>query len=276
MIRKPVTAGNLTIPSKGAPFFLFAGPCVIESESHALECARAIAAVASKHKIPFVYKSSYDKANRSSVKSFRGVGLEKGLAILAEVRRKVGVPVLTDVHLPEEAAEAGKVVDVLQVPAFLCRQTDLLVSCGETGKCVNIKKGQFLSPREMAGAVEKVRGTGNPNILLTERGTFFGYGRLVVDFSGFPDLAEHGCPTVFDATHSVQQPGALGDRTGGDRTRVPFLARAAMAVGFDGLFMEVHPDPDRAPSDGPNMVKLDSLGALVESCVAVARALARE
>ena len=186
MIRKPRHGRESHDSLEGRPFFLFAGPCVIESESHALECARAIAAVASKHKIPFVYKSSYDKANRSSVKSFRGVGLEKGLAILAEVRRKVGVPVLTDVHLPEEAAEAGKVVDVLQVPAFLCRQTDLLVSCGETGKCVNIKKGQFLSPREMAGAVEKVRGTGNPNILLTERGTFFGYGRLVVDFSGFP------------------------------------------------------------------------------------------
>jgi 2-dehydro-3-deoxyphosphooctonate aldolase (KDO 8-P synthase) len=275
MIAKPVAAGTLKLPKQGAPFFLIAGPCVIEGDAHALECARAIAEIAAKRGIPYVFKSSYDKANRSSGKTFRGVGLEKGLAILAEVRKKVGVPVLTDVHLPEEAREAANAVDVLQVPAFLCRQTDLLVACGESGKCVNIKKGQFLAPGEMAGAVEKVRATGNPNILLTERGTFFGYGRLVVDFAGLPELAAHGCPTVFDATHSVQRPGALGDRSGGDRTRVPFLARAAMAAGFDGLFLEVHPDPDRAPSDGPNMVKLDTLGVLLDACVAIARAVPR-
>lgn len=268
-------AGALGLPTPGTPFFLLAGPCVIESEAHALECARALAAIAAERRIPFVFKSSYDKANRSSGMSFRGLGLAKGLAVLAEVRRKVGVPVVTDVHLPEEAKEAGAVVDMVQVPAFLCRQTDLLAACGETGKCVNIKKGQFLAPAEMAGAVEKVRASGNPNILLTERGTFFGYGRLVVDFSSLPDLAAHGCPVVLDATHAVQRPGALGDRSGGDRTRVPFLARAGVAAGFDGLFMEVHPDPDRAPSDGPNMVKLAELPALLDECVLLARALGR-
>lgn len=270
-----VRAGTLVVPDGKSPFFLLAGPCVIESRSHALECAEALATVARRLRIPFVYKSSYDKANRSSGKSFRGVGLAKGLEILTEVRERVGVPVVTDVHGPDEAREAGRVADVVQVPAFLCRQTDLLLACGETGKCVNIKKGQFLSPEEMAGVAGKVRSTGNANVLLTERGTFFGYGRLVVDFAGFPDLAAHGAPTVFDATHAVQRPGALGDRSGGDRTRVPFLARAAMAVGFDGLFLEVHPDPDRAPSDGPNMVKLAELEALLESCVAVARARSR-
>jgi 2-dehydro-3-deoxyphosphooctonate aldolase (KDO 8-P synthase) len=271
-----VRAGSLTLPAPGAPFFLLAGPCVIESRAHALECAGAIAEIARRLGIPFIYKSSYDKANRSSGKSFRGVGLDKGLEILTEVRAAARVPVVTDVHTAEEARAAGKAVDVLQVPAFLCRQTDLLFACGETGKCVNVKKGQFLSPEEMGGALDKVKSTGNGNVLLTERGTFFGYGRLVVDFAGFPDLAAHGVPTVFDATHAVQRPGALGDRSGGDRTRVPFLARAAVAVGFLGLFMEVHPDPDRAPSDGPNMVPLGSLEPLLAACLAIAKARAGE
>ncbi|HKE00305.1 MAG TPA: 3-deoxy-8-phosphooctulonate synthase [Planctomycetota bacterium] len=272
---KPVLAGELVLPSKGAPLFVIAGPCVIESAAHALETAEAVAAIVRARGLPLVFKSSYDKANRSSGKSFRGIGMEKGLAALAEVRRKVRVPVLTDVHLPDEAKAAAEAVDVLQIPAFLCRQTDLLVACGETGRCVNVKKGQFLSPAEMGGALEKVRATGNSNVLVTERGTFFGYGRLVVDFSALPDLRAHGAPCVFDATHSVQRPGALGDRTGGDRERVPYLARAAVAAGFDGLFLEVHPDPDRAPSDGPNMVRLDALGALLDECVAIARALRR-
>lgn len=272
---KPVRAGSLELPAVGAPFFLFAGPCVIESAAHAHDTAAAIAEIARARKIPFVYKSSYDKANRSSGKSFRGLGLEKGVHILADVRAKLGVPVLTDVHLPEEARDAGAVVDVVQVPAFLCRQTDLLVACAQTGKCVNIKKGQFLAPEDMRGAAEKVRAAGNANVMLTERGTFFGYGRLVVDFAGLPDLAAHGAPVVFDATHSVQRPGGLGDRSGGDRTRVPFLACAAIAAGFHGLFLEVHQDPDRAPSDGPNMVRLDSLGALLDECLGVAEGLAR-
>jgi 2-dehydro-3-deoxyphosphooctonate aldolase (KDO 8-P synthase) len=274
--RVPVRAGSLTIPSPGSPFFVLAGPCVIESRAHALECADALVKIMEARRIPYIYKSSYDKANRTSRSSFRGVGLSSGMDILNEVRETFRVPVLTDVHTAEEAREAGRTVDIVQVPAFLCRQTDLLMACGESGKCVNIKKGQFLSPEEMRGAVEKVRATGNANILLTERGTFFGYGRLVVDFSGLPDFAAHGCPTVFDATHSVQRPGALGDRTGGDRTRAPILARAAIAAGFDGLFMEVHPDPDNAPSDGPNMIRLADLPRVLDECLAVGRALRLE
>lgn len=268
-----VRAGSLTLPAPGAPFFLIAGPCVIESRAHAHECAAAVCEITKKRGIPYIYKSSYDKANRSSGKSFRGVGIARGIGILAEVRERWNTPVLTDVHLPDEATEAGRVVDILQIPAFLCRQTDLLLAAAATGKCVNVKKGQFLSPLDMRGAVQKIKDAGNPNVLLTERGTFFGYGRLVVDFAGLPDLASHGCPTVFDATHSVQQPGALGDRTGGDRSRVPGLARAAIAAGFDGLFAETHPDPDKAPSDGPNMVRIDTLGALLDDCIAIARAI---
>lgn len=270
-----VRAGSLTLPTPGAPLFLIAGPCVIESRAHALECAHAIVEIAAKRGLPYIYKSSYDKANRTSGASFRGVGIRKGMEILADVREKYAVPILTDVHTAAEATEAGRTVDVLQVPAFLCRQTDLLLACAETKKCVNIKKGQFLSPVEMKGAVEKVKSAGNNNILLTERGTFFGYGRLVVDFAGFPDLAAHGAPLVFDATHSVQRPGAEGNRSGGDRTRVPFLARAAVAAGFHGLFLESHPDPDCAPSDGPNMVRIADLGALLDDCVAIARSLGR-
>ncbi len=270
---RSVRAGSLTLPDPDAPFFLIAGPCVIESEAHASDTARAIGEIVGARKLPWIFKSSYDKANRTSGTSFRGLGIAKGLAVLDGIRGALGVPVLTDVHLPEEAREAGRVVDVLQVPAFLCRQTDLLVACAETGRCVNVKKGQFLSPEEMRGAVEKVRGAGNENVLLTERGTFFGYGRLVVDFAGLPDLAAHGAPVVFDATHAVQRPGGLGDRSGGDRTRVPFLARAAVAAGFHGLFLEVHPDPDRAPSDGPNMVRLADLGPLLDQCIAIATAL---
>jgi 2-dehydro-3-deoxyphosphooctonate aldolase (KDO 8-P synthase) len=246
---------------------------VIEGRDFALETAKRLAAIARERGIPFVYKSSYDKANRTSGSSFRGPGLGEGLGILAEVRAKVGVPVLTDVHTEEQALAAGKVVDCVQIPAFLCRQTDLLFAAASTGKAVNIKKGQFLSPEEMKNALEKVTSRGNENALLTERGTFFGYGRLVVDMTGIPAMRAFGHPVVMDGTHSVQRPGGLGDRTGGDRRLVPTLVRAAVAAGCDGLFLETHPDPDRAPSDGPNMVRLDDLAALLDEALAIRRAL---
>jgi 2-dehydro-3-deoxyphosphooctonate aldolase (KDO 8-P synthase) len=242
---------------------LIAGPCVIESREMVLRHAEALRDIARQHEFHYCFKSSFDKANRTSVESFRGPGLEDGLAILAEVRREVGVAVLTDFHTPEQAAPVGAVVDVLQVPAFLCRQTDLLVAAARTGKAVNVKKGQFLAPENMSGAIGKLRGAGCEDILLTERGVTFGYGNLVVDFRALPIMRRLGHPVIFDATHSVQRPGALGTRTGGDRTEVPTLARAAAAVGVDGFFMEVHEDPDRGLSDGPNMLPLAGLPALL-------------
>jgi 2-dehydro-3-deoxyphosphooctonate aldolase (KDO 8-P synthase) len=257
----------------GGPLFLLAGPCAIEGRAFALETARRLASIAAERKVPFVYKSSYDKANRSSGKSYRGPGLEEGLSILGEVRAKVGVPVLTDVHTEEEALAAGKVVDCVQIPAFLCRQTDLLLAAASTGKAVNVKKGQFLSPEEMKNALDKVLSRGNENVLLTERGTFFGYGRLVVDMAGIPTMRAFGWPVVMDGTHSVQRPGGLGDRTGGDRRLVPTLVRAAVGAGCDGLFLETHPDPDRAPSDGPNMVRMDDLPGVLDEALAIRRAL---
>ncbi|HET6204428.1 MAG TPA: 3-deoxy-8-phosphooctulonate synthase [Planctomycetota bacterium] len=269
---RSVRVGSLELGG-GGPLFLLAGPCVIEGRDFALETAKRLAAIARERGIPFVYKSSYDKANRTSGSSFRGPGLGEGLGILAEVRAKVGVPVLTDVHTEEQALAAGKVVDCVQIPAFLCRQTDLLFAAASTGKAVNIKKGQFLSPEEMKNALEKVTSRGNENALLTERGTFFGYGRLVVDMTGIPAMRAFGHPVVMDGTHSVQRPGGLGDRTGGDRRLVPTLVRAAVAAGCDGLFLETHPDPDRAPSDGPNMVRLDDLAALLDEALAIRRAL---
>ncbi len=213
----------------------------------------------------YCFKSSFDKANRTSIDAYRGPGLEEGLAILADVRREVGVPVLTDFHTVEQAAPVAEVVDILQVPAFLCRQTDLLVAAARTGKAVNVKKGQFLAPEDMAPVVGKLEAAGAKEILLTERGTTFGYGNLVVDFRSLPAMRRLGHPVVFDATHSVQRPGGLGKATGGDRTEVPYLARAAVAVGVDGLFLEVHEDPDRALSDGPNQVALDTLASLLAS-----------
>ncbi len=263
---KPLRIGSLVVhpDPAGAPL-LIAGPCVLEESDFIVRIASSLADIARRLAIPFVFKSSFDKANRSSLRSPRGPGIDDGLEILARVRREVGVPVLTDVHESSQCAAVGEVVDVLQIPAFLCRQTDLLLAAGQTGKAVNVKKGQFVAPADMRHPLEKVRCTGNENVLLTERGTFFGYGRLVVDMAGLIALRELGAPVVFDATHSVQQPGAAGDRTGGDRRLVPPLARAACAVGVDGLFFEVHPEPDRAPSDGPNMVRLDEFEALLHS-----------
>jgi 2-dehydro-3-deoxyphosphooctonate aldolase (KDO 8-P synthase) len=265
----PVVAGE------GRPLLLVAGPCVVESRDHALRHAERIRDMAAEAGVSFVYKSSYDKANRSSGRSFRGRGMDEGLAILAEVRRKVGVPVLTDFHTPEEAAPAAQAVDCLQVPAFLCRQTDMLLAAAATGKAVNVKKGQFLAPWDMGNVVEKLRGAGCRDVLLTERGVSFGYGALVVDFRSLPAMRAFGHPVVFDGTHSVQRPGGLGDRSGGDRREVPALVRAAVAVGVDGLFLEVHEDPDRAPSDGPNMLVLDTLPALLDRVVRI-RAAARD
>jgi 2-dehydro-3-deoxyphosphooctonate aldolase (KDO 8-P synthase) len=249
----------------GEPFALIAGPCVIESRDHALRHAEAIGAICARARVPVVFKSSFDKANRTSGASFRGLGLDEGLAVLAEVRRELGLPVLTDVHTESQAAAAAEVVDCLQIPAFLCRQTDLLLAAAATGRPVNVKKGQFLAPEDTTHIVAKLRSAGAEHVLLTERGVSFGYHCLVVDFAGFPTMRQHGQPLVFDATHSVQRPGGAGHATGGDRSKVPYLARAAVACGVDGLFMEVHEDPDRAPSDGPNMLRLGDLEELLQS-----------
>ena len=258
-----------------APLFCIAGPCAIEGRSQALEVAAALKEIFAKVGMPFVYKSSFDKANRSSGNSYRGVGMAEGLSILAEVREKVGVPVLTDVHLPEQAKPVAEVVDMLQTPAFLCRQTDLIEAVAATGKPVNIKKGQFLTPWEMKNVLAKAKATGNERICLCERGTSFGYGNLVVDMRGFEIMKRSGAPVIFDATHSVQLPGALGSCSGGQREFVPVLARAAVAVGVAGIFMEVHPDPDKAPCDGPNMLVLKDVPNLLAELKAFDR-LAKE
>lgn len=256
----------------GGPFALIAGPCVIESRDHALRHAEKLARICGDAGIPLVFKSSYDKANRSSGSSFRGVGLDEGVAILAEVARETSLPVLTDVHTEEQARAAAEVVDCLQIPAFLCRQTDLLLAAAGTGRAVNVKKGQFLAPGDMANVVAKIKAAGNDKILLTERGSSFGYHTLVVDFTGFPIMRATGQPLIFDATHSVQRPGGQGDRSGGDRTKVPYLARAAVACGIDGMFMEVHEDPDNAPSDGPNMVPMSELSDLLAQLLRIQQA----
>ncbi len=271
MTARPVRIGGVTVGG-GAPLALIAGPCVIESEELAVETARELRRIAGRLDIPVVFKSSYDKANRTSLSSFRGPGLEAGLDVLGRVRRDVGLPVLSDVHTPEEALRAGRVLDCLQVPAFLCRQTDLLVAAGRSGKPVNIKKGQFMAPEDMGQAAEKALSGGAAGVLLTERGTTFGYRYLVVDFQGLGRMKRLGWPVVFDATHSVQQPGAACGASGGDRSAVPDLARAAAAVGVDALFLEVHPDPDRALCDGPNSVALEDLEPLLRSVLAVDRA----
>jgi 2-dehydro-3-deoxyphosphooctonate aldolase (KDO 8-P synthase) len=268
---REVHVGNV-IFGGGRPFALIAGPCVIESREHCLRHAAAIDRVCREHGVPLVFKSSFDKANRTSGGSFRGPGVDDGLRILAEVRRELNVPVLTDVHEREQCAIAGEVVDCLQIPAFLCRQTDLLLAAAATGRAVNVKKGQFLSPDDVPNVLDKLRAT-NPNVMITERGVTFGYRTLVVDFAGFPTMREFGQPLVFDATHSVQRPGGAGKSTGGDRTKVPYLARAAVACGVDGLFLEVHEDPDHAPSDGPNMLRLADLGALLRELTRLQQAL---
>jgi 2-dehydro-3-deoxyphosphooctonate aldolase (KDO 8-P synthase) len=246
------------------PISLIAGPCQLESRAHALEVASALKEIAGRLNIGLVYKTSFDKANRTSAKSARGIGLDKALPIFAELREKLGVPVLTDVHEPDQCAAVAEAVDVLQIPAFLCRQTDLLIAAAKTGRAVNVKKGQFLAPWDMANVVQKITGAGNPNVLVTERGVSFGYNTLVSDMRALPALAKTGAPVIFDATHSVQQPGGQGTSSGGEREFVPVLARAAVAVGVAGVFIETHQDPDRAPSDGPNMILLNDLEPLLQ------------
>jgi 2-dehydro-3-deoxyphosphooctonate aldolase (KDO 8-P synthase) len=265
-----VTIGRVTF-GNALPLVLIAGPCALESRSHALEMASALKEIAAKAGVGLVYKTSFDKANRTSANSERGLGMELALPIFAEIRESVGVPVLTDVHEREQCAPLAEIVDVLQIPAFLCRQTDLLVAAAETGKVVNVKKGQFLAPWDMKNVIAKVTGAGNPNVLTTERGASFGYNTLVSDMRALPILASFGAPVVFDATHSVQQPGGQGTRSGGDREMVPVLARAAVAVGVAAVFMETHQDPDSAPSDGPNMVNLKDLPALLGELVEIDR-----
>ncbi|WP_226550962.1 3-deoxy-8-phosphooctulonate synthase [Celeribacter naphthalenivorans] len=259
---KDVTIGNVTF-SNARPFGLIVGPCQLESLDHARMLAEKIAEACAPTGTGFVFKGSYDKANRSSLSGKRGLGAEKGLTILSKIREEFGVPVITDVHEPAHCAMAAEAVDVLQIPAFLCRQTDLLLAAGETGKAVNVKKGQFLAPWDMDNVAAKLASTGNDQIMLCERGTSFGYNTLVSDFRGLPRMAQTGYPVIMDATHSVQQPGGQGTSTGGDRTMVPVLARAAVAVGVAGLFIETHEDPDNAPSDGPNMLKIEDLGPLL-------------
>ena len=250
------------------PFVLIAGPCQIEGETQALEVAHALAELGRATGVPVVYKSSYDKANRTSATAARGIGMARGLTILARVREATGLPVLTDVHLPDQCAPAAEAVDILQIPAFLSRQTDLLVAAGETGAAVNVKKGQFLAPWDMPNVAAKIAATGNTRILLTERGTSFGYNTLVADMRALPVMAATGWPVVFDATHAVQQPGGQGTSSGGQREFAPVLARAALAVGVAAVFIETHPDPDHAPSDGPNMIALRDMDALVRRLAA--------
>ncbi|MGB8853127.1 MAG: 3-deoxy-8-phosphooctulonate synthase [Pirellulales bacterium] len=256
----------------GFPLTVIAGPCVIESEDLCLRIAEVIAAIGDDLGVQMVFKASYDKANRTSVGSFRGPGIDEGLGVLERVRSATGLPVTTDVHLPDQATAAGHVCDMLQIPAFLCRQTDLLLAAAATGKAVNVKKGQFVAPGDMKHVVAKLLAGGCSDVLLCERGTFFGYGRLVNDFAGLITMRNLGVPVIFDATHSVQQPASLGEATGGDRTLVEPLARAAAAVGIDGVFFETHPNPDRSPSDGPNMVPLAELRGVLERVLRIHQA----
>jgi 2-dehydro-3-deoxyphosphooctonate aldolase (KDO 8-P synthase) len=259
-----VSVGNVKF-GNDLPISIIAGPCQLESRVHALEVASALKEIAGRLGVGLVFKTSFDKANRTSGSAARGVGLEQALPIFAEIRSSLGLPVLTDVHEAVQCAEAAQAVDVLQIPAFLCRQTDLLLAAAATGKAVNVKKGQFLAPWEMTNVVAKITGGGNPNVLLTERGASFGYNTLISDMRALPIMAQTGAPVIFDATHSVQQPGGQGTSSGGQREFVPVLARAAVAVGVAGVFIETHPDPDRAPSDGPNMVPLREFEALVKT-----------
>ena len=265
---RAVTVGNVTF-ANDRPIALFAGPCAMESRAHALEMAAALKDICGRLGIGLVYKTSFDKANRTSLKGGRGVGLEGALPVFAEIRETLGLPVVTDVHEAAQCARLAQVVDVLQIPAFLCRQTDLLIAAAKTGRAVKVKKGQFLAPWDMQNVVAKITGSGNPNVLVTERGASFGYNTLVVDMRSLPIMARIGAPVIFDATHAVQQPGGQGSATGGDRTFVPVLARAAVAVGVAGVFIETHQDPDNAPSDGPNMVPLGEFQGLVRELMAL-------
>jgi 2-dehydro-3-deoxyphosphooctonate aldolase (KDO 8-P synthase) len=259
----PVVHAGAVAFGNALPISLIAGPCQLESRAHAFECAQALREIGSRLSIGIVFKSSYDKANRTSLSGARGVGLDAALQVFADIRAELGLPVLTDVHERDHCRVVAEVVDVLQIPAFLCRQTDLLIAAAETGRVVNVKKGQFLAPWDMRNVIAKVTATGNPNVMATERGTSFGYNTLVSDFRGLPVMAGFGAPVIFDATHSVQQPGGQGDSSGGQRGFVPVLARAAVAVGVAGLFIETHPDPDHAPSDGPNMIALRDFEPLI-------------
>ena len=264
----PIVAVGETRFGNGLPLALIAGPCALESRDHALEMASALKEIAGKLRIGLVYKTSFDKANRTSARSNRSVGLDRALPIFAEVRQTLGVPILTDVHEAQQCPRVAEVVDVLQIPAFLCRQTDLLLAAAATGRVVNVKKGQFLAPWDMANVVAKITAAGNPNVLVTERGASFGYNTLVSDMRALPILARTtGAPVIFDATHSVQQPGGKGTSSGGEREFVPVLARAAVAVGVAGVFIETHQDPDRAPSDGPNMIPLKQMQGLLQRLV---------
>ncbi|MGB0577763.1 MAG: 3-deoxy-8-phosphooctulonate synthase [Alphaproteobacteria bacterium] len=262
-----VTIGNITV-GNDLPLALIAGPCALEGRCHALEMSHALVELTTRLGIGLVYKTSFDKANRTSLKSNRGIGMKKGLPILAEVRETYGCPVVTDVHLPDDCAPVAEAVDVLQIPAFLCRQTDLIVAAAKTGKTLNIKKGQFLAPWDMENVVAKAVESGNDNVMVCERGTSFGYNTLVSDMRSLPAMAETGCPVVFDATHSVQQPGGQGTASGGQREFVPVLARAAVAIGVAAVFVETHQEPDSAPSDGPNMVPLDQMETLLRNLMA--------
>ena len=268
MAQKIIKIGNISCGNE-LPIVLISGPCQIESSNHAVEIAGRLKEITTKLDIGFVYKSSFDKANRTSLTSKRGLGISEGLKALEDVAKAHECPVLTDVHLPEQCDEVGSIVDILQIPAFLCRQTDLLIAAAETGKVVNVKKGQFLAPWDMKHVAAKLSGSGNDNILLTERGTSFGYNTLVTDMRALPQLSETGYPVIFDATHSVQQPGGLGGASGGQREFVSVLSRAAVAVGVAGLFMETHEDPDNAPSDGPNMVPIKQMEALLSRLKAI-------
>ena len=270
-----VTVGSVTF-ANDAPIAILAGPCQMESRAHALEMASALKEIAAKLGIGLIYKSSFDKANRTSLSGRRGMGLEAALPVFAEIRESLGLAVVTDVHEAGQCAILAEVVDILQIPAFLCRQTDLLVAAAKTGRVVKIKKGQFLAPWDMKNVVAKVTATGNPNVLVTERGSSFGYNTLVVDMRALPQMAETGAPVIFDATHAVQQPGGQGTSSGGDRRFVPPLARAAVAVGVAGLFIETHQDPDKAPSDGPNMVPLKDFARLVSELQAIDRVVKKQ
>tara|TARA_Y100000310_G_C20467968_1_gene708591 strand:+ start:51 stop:884 length:834 start_codon:yes stop_codon:yes gene_type:complete len=270
MENKLVKCGKLSI-SNSEPFVLIAGPCQLENEKHALNVAIELKKITEKLGLGLIYKTSFDKANRTSLKGKRGAGLEKSLPVFDKIKKDVGIPVLTDVHTVEQCEIVSKHVDILQIPAFLCRQTDLLVAAAKTGKIVNVKKGQFLAPWDMVNVTKKISDTGNKNILVTERGASFGYNTLVSDMRSLPIMAKNGYPVVFDATHSVQQPGGMGDRSGGQREFVEYLARAATAVGVAAVFMETHPDPDNAPSDGPNMVPLSKMPALLKHLVTIDR-----
>lgn len=259
---RQIKIGSITI-ANDLPFVLIAGPCQLETRDHAMMMAETLVGITTKLNIPFVYKTSYDKANRTSLQGKRGMGLERSLPIFEEIRSQFRVPILTDVHSEDQCAAVAPHVDVLQIPAFLCRQTDLLVAAAETGKVINVKKGQFLAPWDMQNVVAKLDASGNSNVVLTERGASFGYNTLVTDMRSLPIMAETGCPVVMDATHSIQQPGANGTSTGGDRRFVPTMAKAALAVGAAGVFIETHQDPDTAPSDGPNMLKLHDMEPLL-------------